>query len=188
MKRKEEGEGEEEKGKGVGREGSLSLGQAPPPHVPPAEEAEVRGESVKGLHLFPGLFCPFLTVTWEAASPLWPSFHIKQWGHVFNILSLSLGLMSPRPALNFQSSRALCSQACAIEPSLADSSVIQEEACPPTRCSWLGWSWVQRGIWRPQESLRPSLRWAGAGHGLGGTGCPVGGSDAHLRNSIPGCS
>lgn len=58
---------EEEKGKGVGREGNLSLGQAPPTHVPPAEEAEVRGESVKGLHLFPW---PLLSlpgqVTWES--------------------------------------------------------------------------------------------------------------------------
>lgn len=61
MERKEEAgrggkgerEREEEKGKGVGREGNLSLGQAPPTLVPPAEEAEVRGESVKGLHLFP---------------------------------------------------------------------------------------------------------------------------------------
>lgn len=71
MERKEEAgrggrgerEREEEKGKGVGGEGSLSLGQAPPPHVPPAEEAEVRSENVKGLHLIPGplgLFCPFL--------------------------------------------------------------------------------------------------------------------------------
>lgn len=92
MERKEEAgrggkgerEREEEKGKGVGREGNLSLGQAPPTRVPPAEEAEVRGESVKGLHLFPGLSVP----SWpgdmgEAGSPLWPSSDIKQWGIYF---------------------------------------------------------------------------------------------------------
>jgi hypothetical protein len=67
-------EREEEKGKGVGREGSLSLGRAPPPHVPPAEEAEVRGDSVKGLHLFPG---PLLSLPGRVT-----------WGRLFTSLAL----------------------------------------------------------------------------------------------------
>lgn len=48
--------------------------------------------------------------------------------------------------------------------------------------------WVELRTERHLEFLHLSLRWAGAGHGLGGMDCPVGGSDAHLRNSIPRCS
>lgn len=48
--------------------------------------------------------------------------------------------------------------------------------------------WVELRTERRLESFHLSLRWAVTGRGLGGVGCPVGGSDAHLRNSIPSCS